>query len=654
MRKKERFINRYFEKYFFIAVFGFIELFSFFRLVIPFLRDNNLYVWDMIGHYFSAWYVKNFLFPAVSGWNPFFFLGYPQNYFYPPLYSYLSALLGKVIGLELSFKLILVIVILVMPFSFYYFARKFGFDRVQSVVIMLAMYGILFMVPSDQHLGGNMHATFNVGLVNHALALVIFFFYVGKLKEGFEKGNFVGASILMALIVLSHIITAVVAGLVFLGFLIANVKNKKGIMFGIKHVALSFGLSAFWVVPFFWNIGYTRSIQIGHGFAGLMGVLFLICFGYLIYAYKKRNEYLPIALFLILFLGFMYFGDRYLHLPIHFYRFQIFFYLFVPFLIVSVLRKDKIVLFLLVGVSLFSVLNVQDLHPEGVLNLPLMYNISRYEDGRLFVIASPGNQPSPHIYQHLIPMRSGNYGVKGLFVESSPNSRYVFDLEKGLDKYSLVWGSRLDNTGDLNYSIIKKELELFNINYVFSFYKADDSWRKIKRVTFFNNYVNGEIRRYFYELYKVGNSSLIEVLDYKPEVLKGDWDDRVSRWFISDNVSRVYVDSEVPDYKGKGNESVEILEVSERQDYLRFRVDSDKRVPVLVKISYFPNWKAYEDGKEIKVYRASPHLMLVYGKGLIEMRFERSFLEVVSSLISGLCGLGVLGLFIKRFGKCLK
>src|SRR5438093_11886898 len=63
-------------------------------LLVPFLRHNNLLEWDFPGHYAAAWYLKNHLFPWPTGWNPYYYCGYPQGLFYPPLAHYLAALLG--------------------------------------------------------------------------------------------------------------------------------------------------------------------------------------------------------------------------------------------------------------------------------------------------------------------------------------------------------------------------------------------------------------------------------------------------------------------------------------------------------------------------------------------------------------------------------
>ena len=63
-------------------------------------------------------------------------------------------------------------------------------------------------------------------------------------------------------------------------------------------------------------------------------------------------------------------------------------------------------------------------------------------------------------------------------------------------------------------------------------------------------------------------------------------------------------------------------------------VDSAAEIPVLVKVSYFPNWHAYSNEKEIPVYTASPNLMAVYAKGRVDFVFERSNLEIIAILMS--------------------
>jgi uncharacterized membrane protein YfhO len=79
---------------------------------------------------------------------------------------------------------------------------------------------------------------------------------------------------------------------------------------------------------------------------------------------------------------------------------------------------------------------------------------------------------------------------------------------------------------------------------------------------------------------------------------------------------------------------VEILQRSKNWEYLKFKVESERDVPILVKISEYPRWRAYQDGEEIKIYRASPYLMLLYGHGTIELRYERLWYDYLGYFLS--------------------
>ncbi|MEM4364013.1 MAG: hypothetical protein QXS90_01915, partial [Candidatus Diapherotrites archaeon] len=68
--KKDNFVK--------IMVFSAIYFYLFFWAIIPFIQHNNLLNYDMTGMYFSAWHTKNYLYPEITGWNKFFFFGYPQ------------------------------------------------------------------------------------------------------------------------------------------------------------------------------------------------------------------------------------------------------------------------------------------------------------------------------------------------------------------------------------------------------------------------------------------------------------------------------------------------------------------------------------------------------------------------------------------------
>lgn len=650
-RKKEFFLFLF--TIFFL--FGYILIF----LIIPFALKNNLTSWDTAGLYFSAFYQKEYLFPKVIGWNPYFFLGYPQHAFYPPLYAYLTSILSFVFPLSFSFKLLFAFFVLLLPISFYFFVRSFGLSRLKSGVAMLLMSSFLFLFPKDFY-GGNMHATFEIGLIAHVQGMALFFFYWGLIErrknttcEKKEKIYALFSALVLSAIVLSHILGAFASALlIFSYFLISlsNLKeNKRFIGFLFLHSFWAFLLVSFWAIPFLVKIRFSSSYPIGD--IPFATILFLISVVFLIFLFLKRKfSVLPLVTFILFGLFFCLIG-RILQIPIHFYRLTLFFLVLLPVMFLVFLEKDDffvLSLFTLLGVFLIltsTPINVKG--PENVSFLPLKENLS---GERIFVFAPYHKEPSPHALQHLVPLTYNIYGVRGLYVESARHARYVFDLENQLEPGdSIVWGNYLDrglisDDPHVIEKILPYQFSVLGVNYIVAPRNYSFLWEEIQDIAEVpgirekQNY--SESTNYTYKLYKVGNSSLIEVLNYTPRFVKTNWEEESVSWFLSDSIKQgVLTDEQTPNLFGRGNEKIEIKEISRRQDYLRFRVlNASNPVPILIKISFFPNWKAYEatnDGKkEIKIYRASPEIMLIYASGEVEMKYEKIFCDKIGEVLS--------------------
>ena len=234
-------------------------------------------------------------------------------------------------------------------------------------------------------------------------------------------------------------------------------------------------------------------------------------------------------------------------------------------------------------------------------------------------------------------MESGIPSLKGLYVESVLHSTLVLGLERELDPESYVWGISLANISLPNEeerdAILPKQFETLGITHVVSSEKFSDSWDAQKKVF---DYFASEKINYSYYLYYVGNCSLFEVLSYKPRVIdKENWDSEVNSWFFSKEILKgILVGENVPDLTGNGNETIEILEKSPRQDYFKIKVNSEHEVPVLIKVSNYPNWKAYQGGKQLHIYQTSPYMMLVYGKGEIILKYEATWSDTFGLFLS--------------------
>jgi hypothetical protein len=151
---------------------------------LPFLQYDDGHFWDSAGHIFSAWFQKTYLFPHWTGWNPFFFAGYPHNTFYGPVYHYVIALFAVPFGLLAAFKIVTILGISLLPVAFYFFARTWRFGPEESALLM-----VLMMIPvATLHIasGGTLYSQFHVGLGAEALAFPLFFFYISRLKQAVE------------------------------------------------------------------------------------------------------------------------------------------------------------------------------------------------------------------------------------------------------------------------------------------------------------------------------------------------------------------------------------------------------------------------------------------------------------------------------------
>jgi len=81
-------------------------------------------------------------------------------------------------------------------------------------------------------------------------------------------------------------------------------------------------------------------------------------------------------------------------------------------------------------------------------------------------------------------------------------------------------------------------------------------------------------------------------------------------------------------------------------EHFKVFIDSPVEQFVYLKAPYFPNWHAYQNGSEIPLFRAAPNQMAIKAKGIVELQFKRSIVELVSYAVSLLSWLMVVGWFI--------
>jgi hypothetical protein len=172
-------------------------------------------------------------------------------------------------------------------------------------------------------------------------------------------------------------------------------------------------------------------------------------------------------------------------------------------------------------------------------------------------------------------------------------------------------------------------------------------------------------------VFRVADSGLVEPLANEPAVLDGVHDNQLEwieepldangrfggpavSWFIDPTRWNVYLASSGPDEwqriepgeepEARPEDPVEVTDVVEEEDGISFDVD-EVGTPVLVKVSYFPNWRV--SGAE-GPYRVAPNLMVVVPTSEhVTLSYGRTWVEYLSYGLT-LVGLVALVLLARR------
>ncbi|KAF0132724.1 MAG: hypothetical protein FD145_1579 [Candidatus Saganbacteria bacterium] len=635
-------------------IFGTIYAYLIWFVLIPYFRFDQFQFWDAAGHYFAVWFQRSHLFPAFSGWNPFFFCGYPQGTFYGSFYHYLTALVSFPLGLPLAFKVVSAFCIIILPLSIYYLARKLKFNPNESAVIVL-----LVMLPvAGLHLacGGTLFSLFGVGLNTNALGLPLYLFYFGKLKEEIDnlhKGQKISQmswlilTLLAATIVLSHFVVAIAAAITAL-ILVLNSFSKKVFLFSIKHAAIIFLLCSFFLLPLAAYSSQTENSGtiLSMGFFLTIPFFLMILLGVFAGVLDKderfdRTFFTLLAVFaVVLFLDFGQIG-----FPMHAYRFLIFFMLLAMMLPVKMIFnniQDKLIkrglaiLFVLLLGWQLHIMIVNNPRMEINYNRLFTYkdypfsSPSKVELGKLegrIILLEQNNPIAPRALSHRLAQSTSNYFLSGLFAESSANSGYINWLQMKMVNL-LSSGTAFQKKEEVNRQrlIVSKLFKLFQVNYILSELPIKNLMQ-IKKVKVLND-------RPPFLLYKIGSEKIAELLSYVPYFTVNNWKAATYSWFESPDPRILVRAADLPRVSSSINDKLTISEEGNFPPRLKLKVEAEQDVPILIKISYFPRWQARAGGKSLKIYQVAPSFMLIYGKGEITIEYQSTLIDKLGILLT--------------------
>ncbi len=689
-----------------------ISLFTLLTLFIPFLLSNSLDKFDHPGLLSLSWFIREYRFPDFAGWNPYFFAGHPQGTLYPPLFHWLVAGLGKIVSLELSYKLVLTTVGILIPYSLYSLNKRIY--KQKSWSLLSTLFCLIALVVTPGYLGFNFDGLFDYGLGPSFMTIPFFFWYLAELfKKGFNPKKL---AVLFTIMVLTNLVAPFVAGLItVVWFVIKNKGEKKAFVSLVKFVLISFTLTAFWLIPYILYRKYTatgfpmtvpKSLSL-IAFFGAATLLLLKALFPRINKLTADSRQLKTIIIITLLISIFSTLDSFLNAnqttfsipPIHPFRLLIFAFLGISLSITSIIRSFhptflkianrlrvmklfKRDLHIAEGLVFFSlslfVLSFLRLNPRGVAKIRLTDNVKW--DGRIvrsYKVSEVLDQ-SRAVIDRSIMQNPENFAMDGLLKESAYLAPYIQSLEKSLDSENYDW-ENLDQYYTENRKVPEKKTQfLLNLLWIKNAFVIDkdvnfcESTKSLTKKFTSNSQEKGLTERIIYLCklkqqkqeesnnlqsanYKlqlntdnssllayssspIAQSSFLQILTTQPQITTKPWDKTLHAWWFS-NDQTLFTDklTNIKPQTSKKEFDYKKLSYKWGEDFqtLTIKNENKKELPVIVKVSYFPKWKAYDEaGNEKEITRISPNLMLLPVKDEVTLKYEKTSFETATLIIS--------------------
>ncbi|HEX7456764.1 MAG TPA: hypothetical protein VF303_04900 [Candidatus Nanoarchaeia archaeon] len=625
---------------------------------------NPLTVYDAAGHVSLVRTIAGDFWPKMAGWNANELLGWPQGVFYPSFFHWLAATLSFLTGISTAIKLLISAALVALPASIYCFASTFTQDKRWATIITIVLFLLLLLLPN--FLGTGVPALFQIGLLSNFFVLPLLFLFLANLHR--ERSCLLPA-LLLSVIVLTHIVASIVAVLYLVLFVASNSLagklTRRLLVTYFEMLLLVAVLTSFFWVPFVFNLEYTSGSRHVSSYFLPNITVFIISFASGLYSWRKKEGNIFILSIFSSFIAFVAVVDAFLIrnngtsfflYPFHVYRFQPFAYLLLTTAVM--ITASKFIKFDRWGFMLLSLtfsglgLIVVVLLAKNPSQLPdANFELTNPEavSGR-FIETFRRTESDPFWYGLQTQLNRENQDAAwayGLFTDSTPNGPYLGSLIRSLkpDAYPEGDGVFLE-AKFVDEQRIPQLLNLFGINYLVNLENEKENVVGILEKEGKNKYFNAQ---------NASGTSLFEIVPVPVVPVDGDWDVEVDEWWLEKGkVTNIPYTGEKK-YSGFSPEEqrVDIISSNKKSTYFKLKVSSEFTAPVLAKISYFPYWKAFENGKEIPVYRAAPNLMVFRARGEVELVYKEPTINRIALFISLIGWVVVLGVVARRFVETL-
>lgn len=644
---------------------------------------------DTASHYYTLHYLVKTLLPQghISGWTMGNYAGFPILQFYFPLPFLIMKVFSLAMPLTVAFKLVTLLGTFLLPVSIYLMLRDLSIPFPGPA--LGAALSLLFLNhPANSMWGGNLLSTL-AGEFSYSLSMALAILLMGSLYRGaVNNSRIIINAVLIFLVGFSHGYPLLFVEAVSI-FLLFNIDDfTRRFIYLLKVYALGFLFLALWLIPLLafgkfttpyhtiWQIDTWKQIIPPLILPAAVGGAFFSPF---IFILRKRltaeamtvTSYLWFALAISAVL--YYAGPALGLVDIRFVPFGQLLTLIIcaagAGYLSSCFTKERIIAALLV-LLIPCVIFWADGHKGSIPSWakwnysgfqkkaawPLFKEINQTLAGnlnqpRVAVENSPQNNifGSSRAFESL-PLFAGRATLEGLYMQASPSAPFVFYIQSLISK-SASRPFPQYHYDAMNFNRARPRLIIFNVrDLLLRSKKAKKAVRQARGYQLYKTIGP-------YELWRLtGNPGKYVVpLNIQPLVYKGNnVKEAAFQWFTNDHDLKIPIIFPQPGQKLPAD-SIPITSIKEplprrplnmppceisekiRPQGLDITTTCLER-PVLIKVSYHPNWRVR--GADT-IYQVTPAFMLIYPRmGHITMDYKNGKFDYWGEILSG------LGIFI--------
>ncbi|MEM5766264.1 MAG: 6-pyruvoyl-tetrahydropterin synthase-related protein, partial [Candidatus Aenigmatarchaeota archaeon] len=411
---------------------------------------------DMVSHFALSHYLKNYLIPhgKLIGWYPHWLGGLPMFQFYFILPYLVMSLLSYLIPLEISFKLISVLGIFLLPFTSYWSMKLMEFKFPTPVIA--AVFSLMFLfLETNSYYGGNIPSTL-AGEISYSISFSLMILFFGLLYKGVKTRKYLISNVLvLTLIILTHVYTSILMFLTSSFFILT--KKLRGLRYLIGVGGLSFLLVAFWLLPFILKYNYSAApkellsqVDINVAFIRHYTIFYLLALLSILIGLKNRDmRIFYICFTIVIAFILLFFANKFLNLL--YVRFAPFLYFFPLLLAADGLEKISLKFKRIIPIIVFLIVlfwliknvsyipswikwNYEGLEVKstwGELKNILDEIKKLNESGRIIIeySAAYDKYGSPRVFE-VSPVFTNKSVMEGLLLESSLTFPFYYYIQK--------------------------------------------------------------------------------------------------------------------------------------------------------------------------------------------------------------------------------